>query len=273
VARHIGATGARITLTGRNLHTWTSYEGVDPSCRSFSNQFTRTEQTNTPPLAEASMRHGDVRGGRHENHDTMELIGLMTLGVLASACNNLAGREGPERILATSLDNPANANWVVDGAVSDLECALPPVTSWRTDSLTDELDDAALSQRSSILTADVYRGGRGLRHRRMRGDRGDRAGFTARFTTDHALAQLDVWDRRRGRQPQAVDHDRGGHTRAFSYILLGEGQCTARGWWSELLRRRSSRSRRIGSPGRSRGSWNTRHNLLNMARIGRARAG
>jgi len=34
-ARHIGATGARITLTGRNLHTWTSYEGVDPGCRSF----------------------------------------------------------------------------------------------------------------------------------------------------------------------------------------------------------------------------------------------
>ena len=42
-------------MAGRNLHTWTRYKGIDPELSFLTNQFTRTEQTNTPPLAEVSV--------------------------------------------------------------------------------------------------------------------------------------------------------------------------------------------------------------------------
>lgn len=43
--RGIGASGARISLAGRNLHTWTSYRGIDPESRAGA-----TDQALIPPL-------------------------------------------------------------------------------------------------------------------------------------------------------------------------------------------------------------------------------
>ncbi len=43
--RRIGVTGARFTLTARNLHTWTKYEGLDPEERQGPN-----DQALLPPL-------------------------------------------------------------------------------------------------------------------------------------------------------------------------------------------------------------------------------
>ena len=43
--RGIGASSARISLAGRNLHTWTSYRGIDPESRAGA-----TDQALIPPL-------------------------------------------------------------------------------------------------------------------------------------------------------------------------------------------------------------------------------
>jgi TonB-linked SusC/RagA family outer membrane protein len=52
LVRRFSASGGSITFSGRNLHTFTSYPGLDPEADFLSNQFTRTEQTNVPPLSQ-----------------------------------------------------------------------------------------------------------------------------------------------------------------------------------------------------------------------------
>jgi TonB-dependent SusC/RagA subfamily outer membrane receptor len=52
IAARVGASGGTVTVSARNLHTWTSYPGMDPEAAFLSQQFTRTEQANTPPLAQ-----------------------------------------------------------------------------------------------------------------------------------------------------------------------------------------------------------------------------
>jgi hypothetical protein len=47
-----GASRATLTLTGRNLHTWTSYPGLDPESRSLINNQTVLDQAVTPSLAQ-----------------------------------------------------------------------------------------------------------------------------------------------------------------------------------------------------------------------------
>lgn len=48
LAATIGATGARITITGRNLHTWTDWPSLDPETYFLSHQFDKWSQTFTP---------------------------------------------------------------------------------------------------------------------------------------------------------------------------------------------------------------------------------
>lgn len=55
ITQRIGASTGSITISGRNLHTWTDYPGMDPELMFLSDQFTRTEQANTPPLAQFLM--------------------------------------------------------------------------------------------------------------------------------------------------------------------------------------------------------------------------
>ncbi|MEJ7809481.1 MAG: SusC/RagA family TonB-linked outer membrane protein [Gemmatimonadaceae bacterium] len=50
--RRIGASGASFTLSARNLHTWTKWTGVDPESYFVTEQFLRTEQAQTPQLAQ-----------------------------------------------------------------------------------------------------------------------------------------------------------------------------------------------------------------------------
>lgn len=50
-ARWVGGQEAALTLSARNLHTWTKWTGLDPEAYFVSNLFTRLEQDNTPQLA------------------------------------------------------------------------------------------------------------------------------------------------------------------------------------------------------------------------------
>jgi hypothetical protein len=47
----LGGRDATVGLTARNLHTWTSWTGLDPEAYFVTQLFTRLEQDNTPQLA------------------------------------------------------------------------------------------------------------------------------------------------------------------------------------------------------------------------------
>jgi TonB-linked SusC/RagA family outer membrane protein len=49
-AGRVGANAGTLTLSGRNLHTWTKWKGVDPEAFFVFEQFARTEQAQVPPL-------------------------------------------------------------------------------------------------------------------------------------------------------------------------------------------------------------------------------
>jgi TonB-linked SusC/RagA family outer membrane protein len=51
LARMVGGQEATFTLSARNLHTWTSWTGLDPEAYFVTQLFTRLEQDNTPQLA------------------------------------------------------------------------------------------------------------------------------------------------------------------------------------------------------------------------------
>jgi TonB-linked SusC/RagA family outer membrane protein len=46
----LGASNGSLTLSGRNLHTWTKWKGVDPEAFFVVEQFARLEQAQVPPL-------------------------------------------------------------------------------------------------------------------------------------------------------------------------------------------------------------------------------
>jgi TonB-linked SusC/RagA family outer membrane protein len=50
LAGRIGANAGSLTLSGRNLHTWTKWGGVDPEAFFVVERFLRTEQAQVPPL-------------------------------------------------------------------------------------------------------------------------------------------------------------------------------------------------------------------------------
>jgi TonB-linked SusC/RagA family outer membrane protein len=49
-AARMRASAATVTVSGRNLHTWTNWTGVDPESFFTLEQFARTEQAQVPPL-------------------------------------------------------------------------------------------------------------------------------------------------------------------------------------------------------------------------------
>jgi len=51
IARIVGGQAATLTFAARNLHTWTSWTGLDPEAYFVTQLFTRLEQDNTPQLA------------------------------------------------------------------------------------------------------------------------------------------------------------------------------------------------------------------------------
>lgn len=51
LAQRVGGQEATFTISARNLHTWTSWTGLDPEAYFVTQLFTRLEQDNTPQLA------------------------------------------------------------------------------------------------------------------------------------------------------------------------------------------------------------------------------
>ena len=50
--RALGASAGSITLSGRNLYTWSKWTSLDPETMWVTNQFDKSQQTFTPQLAQ-----------------------------------------------------------------------------------------------------------------------------------------------------------------------------------------------------------------------------
>ena len=154
------------------------------------------------------------------------LGGLLIGGLVLAACNNLLDVQVPSRILADDLTKPNNAQLIVDGAVSDFECALASyVMAYGL--ITDELDDAALSQAQFDFDRRTFTAAGGAYATSGCGATAVTVPVsTARFSNDYALKLLDGWA-----DAQVANRRRLLATAAayagYSYVLLGEGQCTA----------------------------------------------
>lgn len=56
VAQRVGATGATLTLAGRNLHTWTNYKGTDPETQLFNVGALAVDLESTPQVRRYTAR-------------------------------------------------------------------------------------------------------------------------------------------------------------------------------------------------------------------------
>jgi hypothetical protein len=50
MARWFRASDGNLSISARNIHTWTGYSGLDPESYFLTQQFVRLEQDQTPPL-------------------------------------------------------------------------------------------------------------------------------------------------------------------------------------------------------------------------------
>jgi len=149
--------------------------------------------------------------------------------VLASACNNLLDVRSPSRILATSLDNPANAIGGGRRGVGPGMRTLQLRHGVRTH--YDELDDAALSQAQFDFDRRTFTAAGGAYATGGCGATAvDRAVSTARFTPTTRWRSWTCGPTPRS-PTAAVDHDRGG-IRGFSYICWGKPVHRGGGCWS-----------------------------------------
>jgi len=154
-------------------------------------------------------------------------IGAIALtGVLLSACSELLTTEAPSRVLESDLNNPQNAALIVAGAVSDFECALSSYTA-SFGLITDELDDAALSQSQFDYDRRTFTPAGGTYATGGCGGFGPYVPVsTARYSNDEAIKLLSGWTDDQVPNRTALTAKAAAYA-GYSYILLGEGFCSA----------------------------------------------
>jgi starch-binding outer membrane protein, SusD/RagB family len=202
------------------------------------------------------------------------LVAALLVSLPLVACDGLLEVEAPSQVLAQDLENPANARLLVDGIVADFECALSHYilvggllgTELRDSQQTAaqwDYDRRTLTPQGGWYATSTCQ---------------DRMGAytplsTARWGADNALERLDGWT-----DAEVADRGRLIATAAaysgYSHVLMGEGFCTsAFDGGPELTRaqvfqRAEERFTRAIEAASQAGA----NDLLNMARVGRARA-
>jgi starch-binding outer membrane protein, SusD/RagB family len=202
------------------------------------------------------------------------LWGALLLMAPLAACEGLLEVEAPSQVLAEDLENPANARLLVDGLVADFECALGHyilVGGLLGTELRDSQQTAAqwdYDRRTLVPDGGWY----------ATSTCDDRMGAytplsTARWAADNALEKLEGWS-----DAEVANRVRLIATAAaysgYAHVLMGEGFCTAAfDGGPELTRQQVFQraeqrfTRAIEAAGQAGVS-----DLLNMARVGRARA-
>lgn len=158
-------------------------------------------------------------------------LALLGVAILVSACDvqKILEEEAPSRVDAETLNNPAFAQLLVDGALGDLECALTQYIV-AAGLVGDELRNAQLSQaawdydRRTIFSASIPYGTAQCTATQVPGLYTPLS--VARFQADNVLRKLESWTdaqvpNRAGLIAQAANYA------GFTLVLLGESMCSA----------------------------------------------
>lgn len=212
------------------------------------------------------------RNGRAARRGAVLLLLAGPLGA-CGALDRALDVEAPSRIPAGELENPARARLLLNGAIGDFECALGSYVV-ASGMLSGEIVDA--TQTAARWSYER----RNVRPDESLYSQGNCAGLgvytpisTARWTADNVLKNLEIWT-----DAQVADRTRLIATAAayagYSYILLGEGFCTAAVdagpelTQAQVLEIAVQRFTRAIEAAQAAGA----EDILNMARVGRARA-
>jgi len=157
---------------------------------------------------------------------------IACLGSLAGAvaCDtNLLEQDAPSRVSADILDNPTNATLLVNGAISDVECALAAYIV-AGGLVGDELLDAQLSsagfdydRRTMAATGGSYA--------TNQCESTQAVGLytpisVARFQADDATRRLEAWTDAQVANRTTLIATAAAYA-GYSLVLLGEGMCSA----------------------------------------------
>ncbi|MGQ0646411.1 MAG: RagB/SusD family nutrient uptake outer membrane protein [Gemmatimonadaceae bacterium] len=172
-----------------------------------------------------TMYHAFLRARRATRVGTAGVAALLATGTL-TACDTLLEADAPSRILESTLLQPSNASVIIAGVVADFECALGNyvlAAGTIADEFMDSQANAATwdfdrrtANPSTALYATGGCGGFGM--------------YTpvsvARFQADQAIRLLGGWTDEQvpGRGALLA---RANAYAGYSYILLGEGFCSA----------------------------------------------
>ncbi len=209
----------------------------------------------------------------------MRIVSMLRRAIVASlpvvvltSCDTLLEVEAPSRILESTLIQPSNATVLLAGAIADFECAFAnyvAVMGTVADELSDAQANAAIwdiDRRTSNPATTLYASG---------GCGGFGGVYTpvsiARYSTDNVSRLLGTWTDQEVPNRQALIARAAAYA-GYSYILLGEGFCSAAVDLGpeltpqQVFTKAEERfTQVIGSPGVS-------DSLRNLALIGRARA-
>jgi starch-binding outer membrane protein, SusD/RagB family len=207
----------------------------------------------------------------------LRLLGLALLAA-ATACDELTSldQEAPSRVLARDLITPANAQLLVTSAVSDFECALANYIV-AGGLVGDELIDSQLGQagwdhdRRTLVPALTAYATATCNNNQVMGP------YTpinvARYQADVALRALEGWTDQQVANRTNLISQAAAHA-GYSLILLGEGMCTAAiDGGPELTRAQVfAEAEARFTTAMTAAQTASNDSILNMARVGRARA-
>jgi starch-binding outer membrane protein, SusD/RagB family len=208
---------------------------------------------------------------RWTRHLTASLVGAVAM----IGCDNLLEVELPTRVPAATLDNPALALTLVQGAIADFECAFTNYTA-ATALLTDEMIDAtgwiAVTQwdqrrifpdNGNLGTSGCTALGYGLYTPIQ----------TARFQAEDVFKRIEGFPDAEVANKNSLLATAAAYA-GYSYVLLGEGFCAVTVDGGPLMTQQETLARaeeRFTTAIQLAQSANN-NNILNMARVGRARA-
>ena len=206
------------------------------------------------------------------------MTGIAVLAGLAacSDASKILDQEAPSRVDASTLDNPAYAQLLVNGAIGDFECALGNYII-AGGLVGDELIDAQLGQagwdydRRTMFSGSIPYSTTQCGANQVPGLYTPLS--VARFQADNALKKLQGWSDAQVANRQSLIAQAATYA-GYSLVLLGEAMCSAAiDLGPEMTRAQlfaAAQDRFTTAITAAQASSNA--TMLNAARIGRARA-
>jgi len=203
------------------------------------------------------------------------ILGMSALMLAAAGCNSLLEVDAPSRVVASTLNSPRNASLLVTGAIADLECAFG-LYILNGGNMGDEIADAQLQG----LYWDVDR--RTVNENGLYGintcDDAVLFGLyrplqVSRFQADDTGKKLDGWTDAEVTNRTALIATAAAYG-GYAVLMLAEAMCSAAiDVGPELTRAQlNSEAEQRFTKAITAGTTANRADIVNMARVGRARA-